>query len=93
MSEEQARFFDELLAKYPRLQEFWDRDERQLKDDMVLAMLFRLSQGEQVALKALVSIWLGKAPSGCELDLTDLAALSPEWRAPLVQWILNPFWP
>lgn len=93
MSDTQKRFFDELLAAYPRLAEFWDRSRRCLLDDRAEAAMGSLSPGERVVLKALASIWLGRADGGYEIDLTDLAALSPEWRKPLVQWLINPYWP
>lgn len=93
MAETQARFFVELLAKYPRLAEFWDREKREFRDEAADAAMGKLSTGEAVVLKALASIWLGNAAGSYELDLTELAALSPEWRQPLVEWLLNPFWP
>jgi hypothetical protein len=95
MSDTQRRFFDELLAHYPRLAEFWDREERSFDDERAERSMGVLSPGEAVVLKVLASIWMGCAPelSLYKIDVTDLAVLSPEWRAPLVEWILNPFWP
>jgi hypothetical protein len=94
MSETQKRFFDELLAKYPRLAEFWDREKREFQDEAAeLALMGRLASGEAVVLRALASIWLGGACGDYKLDFTDLATLSPEWRAPLVEWLSTPFWP
>jgi len=93
MSETQERFFAELQAHYPRLEQFWDREAREFRDEAAEDALGRLSPGEAVVLKALASIWLGCAHSAYQLDLTDLAALSPEWRKPLVEWLQTPFWP
>ncbi|MEI6656354.1 MAG: hypothetical protein WCP45_16450, partial [Verrucomicrobiota bacterium] len=63
-SNSQTRFFDELLANYPRLLEFWDRPEREFRNDQAAAAMGALSSGERVALKALASIWLGRADGG-----------------------------
>lgn len=87
------RFFDELLAHYPRLAEFWDREERTFDEEAALAAMDVLSCGEKAVLKALAAIWLGRAGETFALDFSDLGALSPEWRQPLVEWLLTPFWP
>lgn len=95
MSETQQRFFDELLSRFPRLAEFWDREERKFKDEVAEDALRggALSSGERVVLKALASIWLGSAVGGYEVDFSDLGALSPEFRQPLGKWLLTPFFP
>lgn len=93
--EGQARFFAELLVHYPTLARFWDDEAREFQDEAAEDALIsgRLALGEAVVLRALAAIWLGHARSAYALDFTDLAALSPEWRLPLVGWISNPFWP
>ena len=93
MSDTQERFFTELLEKYPRLAEFWDREKREFRDEAAEDALGVLSPGEAVVLKALASIWLGTGLGCYTLDFTDLAALPHEWRKPLVEWLLTPFWP
>lgn len=92
---EQTRFFDELLCHYPRLAEFWDREKREFQDEKAeyAANGNALSSGERVVLKALASIWLGGSCVSYALDFTEMAALSPDFLKPLVQWLINPFWP
>lgn len=93
MSDNQKRFFDELLAKYPRLEEFWGREEESFLDEKAVKGMGVLSSGEKVVLKALASIWMGNSRGEFDLDFTDVAELSPTWRQPLVAWLCNPFFP
>lgn len=93
MSDSQKRFFDELLAHYPRLAEYWDREDRSFLDEKATATMGVLSCGERVVLKALAAIWMGSAEAPFKLDFSGVGALSPNFRKPLVDWLLNPFWP
>ncbi len=89
----QTRFFDGLLAKYPRLEEFWDRERREFNDIRAKKQMGVLSSGEKVVLKALASIWMGSSNGKFDLNFSDVADLSPSFRKPLVEWLINPWWP
>jgi len=95
MSETQKQFF-ELLENYPSLKGFWSTDENGKPGCDVdrIKSAKGLSQGERPVLKALTCIWMGgTTDTELFIDITDIAALSSDWREPLVNWMQYPFWP
>ena len=94
MSQDQAKFF-QLLARFPRLAGFWSAERRECDPDRIGRGLRgdTLSPGERVILKALYSIWCGRAGKHALIDITDLAALDAHIRQPILDWLADPFWP
>ncbi len=83
--------FKRMLKKYPSLRGFWKEIEGNF-DTKGASVAVGLSPSELVILKCLSSIW-GGASNGNDVDFTDIAALSIEDRKPLVEFLVNPFWP
>lgn len=82
--------FYELLASYPFLNEFWDKEKNRVDLEGIEIGYF---PSEYIVVNDVVlSIWNGQFNS-TKVDITDLAALSPIRKKPLLEWLLNPFWP
>ncbi len=92
MKTESQQFFD-LLSNYPRLESFWDKETKSADFQAILNSYKKLSKGETIILKCLYSIWRGTAGKTHTIDITDLALLDAENKKPLLEWIINPFFP
>jgi len=86
------RFFN-LLGNYPALSHYWNTEKEELDIDQVEAIRGKLSPGEVLLLNILVSIWCGNARNDFEIDITDLAAIDLHARRPIIEWLIDPFWP
>lgn len=88
-----------LLDRYPAsITRYWNRQKRECDLELVQGNLhFKIrsySRGELVVLQSLVSIWKGSGDmKHLRIDITDLAALSSDYREPLLSWLADPFWP
>jgi hypothetical protein len=86
---DKEKFYD-LLAQYPFLEGCWDKDTHRANIEALNTACFA---SEQSTVKDVVlSIWNGGSNT-IKVDITDLAALSPELKKPLLEWLQNPFWP
>jgi hypothetical protein len=93
MSTEQEKFFT-LLNQYPNLAVCWNEQKREIRPRMIIRTNALASTGEKVILACLQCIWYGQASdSGTFIDITQLAQLSDQYKRPIVEWLINPFWP
>lgn len=93
MDGNQRRFFD-LLENYPEFSQCWDARLRESRPDRVAAAERYGSTGEQVIIRCLMSIWLGRTDrDSLGVTIAEIANLSPSHRAPLVAWLAAPWWP
>jgi len=85
--------FFKLLSHYPTLAHHWNTEKEELDIDQVEAAIGKLSSGEVVILNILVSIWLGSARDKHTIDITDLAAIDIHSKKPIIEWLIDPYWP
>ena len=82
--------FYELLAHFSFLEPFWDKGTHRVSLDGLDSSYF---SNEQIIVKnVILSIWNGRS-NEVKVDVTDIAALSPQDKKPLIEWLWNPFWP
>lgn len=89
----QRQFFVWLHANYPECVRYWNAETAEVKIESIEHAIAVASSGERIVLKCLLSIWWGSARDQMEIDITDLAIISPHKRAPIIDWLSNPFWP
>lgn len=86
----QEKFFS-LLSTFPHIETFWDRDSSEVNVDALQNAMGGMSHGERVTAAFMLSVWTG---NNHQFDMIEAAAcLDPEWRAVIVEWLRDPFWP
>ena len=100
MSENQKKFKELLEKHYWFLKQYWvwnASGSGELQLEAARASLGKLSSGERVILCCLVAIWcggLGKGMAAFKIDFSDLYGyVDPAERKPLLEWLVDPFWP
>jgi len=89
-SESQTRFF-ELVALYPAIACYWDREARECRIEALKADMKGMSHGEKVMAKFFMAIWLHKND---EFSLIEAASvLDKKHRVQIAGWLAEPFWP
>lgn len=83
-----------LIQKFPSMRQYWNNDKHIFELEKAKKALKQgaMSRGEKVILSCLITIY-NPSNSGCEVNFSDLAALSFQDRIPLVTFLIDPFWP
>ncbi|MEY4922808.1 MAG: hypothetical protein RLY17_1525 [Pseudomonadota bacterium] len=90
LSPEQARFAS-MVSEYPRLERYWNWQERNCCIDALIKDCGAMSLGERQLALFFLSVW-----EGCnrEFDFVDAAAvLDKKERQLIANWLFDPFWP
>lgn len=85
------RFWRLLDAMPELIQNYWDRETRELRVESVKLANGYLGAHERTVLAALVDIWNNREDH--KVSVNDLADLPPRLKEPLIKWLAEPFWP
>lgn len=88
-SESQTRFF-ELVALYPTISHFWDREARECRVEALKEDMEGMSHGEKVMANFFLAIWLHR---NGKFSLIEAASvLDRPHREIIAAWLRDPFW-
>ena len=88
----EQRQFKELLARYPRIYQYWQFDSRDCDLEAVERDIGAMSSGEQIMLRFFVGVWMHE--NKLDLDFTDIASnLDKEDLQVIIDWLQDPVWP
>lgn len=87
--ESQTRFF-ELVALYPAIACFWDREALECRVEALKADMEGMSHGEKVMANFFLAIWLHR---NGKFSLIEAAyVLDDQHRKVIAGWLRDPFW-